>query len=109
MNAYHLNDFTAEVEKELRREAFKQNYYYENKYLQKYNETCPLCNKNIKPDRRNILNKIGSVGMISLEEKRVCLSYALCKQCSKKLSKYNQVMKKECENKITSHILSKLK
>lgn len=102
--SYQLNDFTNEVEKELRKEAFKHNYYYENKYLKTYNQKCPLCKKDIKVGLRKILNKIGVVGIIFIKQKKLCVSYALCKQCSKKLKNYSETQKKECENIISNHI-----
>lgn len=105
-NEYKLNQFIIEVEKDIRKRTFENQYYYENQYLHKHNHTCPLCKKTIKTNFNKILTGAGLVGFIQLKQEKAAISYTLCKKCSKNIARETNARKKESELEIASHILS---
>jgi len=106
---YRLNRFTLEVEEEIRRYSFEEQYYYENQYLYHHNYICPMCKKNIKINFKNVLSGIGLVGLIHLKKEKMALSYALCKTCSKNIANGTKHSREDFKYKISRHILETIR
>lgn len=106
---YRLNRFALEVEDELRKHSFEEQYYYENQYLYYHNYICPLCKKSIKINFKRVLSGYGLVGLMHLEKEKVTLSYALCKTCSKSIDNSTKQAREEFKHRISLHIIETIK
>lgn len=102
---YKLNSFIIEIEQNMRKRAFINNLYYDNRYLINENHICPNCQKTIKRNFKNVLSGTGLVGLIFLNSNQKAVSYTVCKKCSKQLAKSTKEEKNEIEKNISSHIL----
>ncbi|WP_419893519.1 hypothetical protein [Oceanobacillus kimchii] len=106
---YRLNRFALEVEGELRKHSFEEQYYYENQYLYYHNYICPLCKKSMKLNIKGVLSSYGLIGLIHLEKEKVALSYALCKKCSKSIANNTMQTREEYKHRISIHIVETIK
>lgn len=106
---YKINNLTKEIEQNLRKESFESKYFYNDTYLKEYNHICPLCQKKIRKNLRNVLTGAYLIGLIKLEEHQTSISYTLCKKCSKEIMNASVGEKKKYENMISSHVVATIK
>lgn len=103
---YKLDNFTLQVNKEMRKRAFIKQYYYQNQFLYEYNDICPLCKEKLKINYKKVLKGIGLIGTIDLEKEETSLAYALCKACSKRLPHCNSQEKEKIKDQIVTTVSS---